>query len=554
MGDDVGWNDLSYHQKSLSHSPNLDALALDGVRLINHHSFKVCGPSRAAFHTGRLPWQMGYYDNSAAAVPWLSVDSNRMGVSLNFSLLPEVLSEHANYTAHAIGKWHLGHVTRDYTPTYRGYSSFLGYYDAMTEDYWAHTHSTGSGAPGGCRGPGLGGLWPALSNNSGQVLGHSADNGTYESVLFGDRAVEIIERHAAEESDRPLFLYVAFHNEHDPHQAPLDSVNDALTAGKVKSDTYKVTVAQIATMDAQIGRIVDAMNRTGMLSNSVISFSSDNGGPLDHANNWPRRGGKHGFYEGGVRTEAFVWGSDNVMAQAVRGTKYRGLMHLADWRATYAMGAAGLSRDQAMSDGGPFDAESVDQWSAIMSTGTTKDEFPRTELLHNIHSPLYYPGNCSIHAWSSRNCPAVITSGDLKLMLGFVGDPRRLELDEAVTSPVPFGQSGGRCGIDDGASNGTRCDAPGKGGKPAPKPGDPGGCLYGCLFNVTGDIGESENLINRSEYAEVVASMRAALDRAGVTAPAWFQAPETSKYSDAELGTALCDAAKRAGSVQPLDF
>merc|ERR1740117_1082823 len=63
MGDDVGWNDLSYHHKSLSHSPNLDKLATGGVRLRNHHAFKVCGPSRSAFHTGRLPWQMGYYDN-----------------------------------------------------------------------------------------------------------------------------------------------------------------------------------------------------------------------------------------------------------------------------------------------------------------------------------------------------------------------------------------------------------------------------------------------------------------------------------------------------------
>ena len=105
MADDVGWNDLSYKSKSLSHSPHLDALATGGVRLTNHHAFKVCAPSRCAFHTGRLPWQHGYYDNSGTAVsPWLHVDANRLGASRNFTLLPEVLGAAHNYTAHAIGK------------------------------------------------------------------------------------------------------------------------------------------------------------------------------------------------------------------------------------------------------------------------------------------------------------------------------------------------------------------------------------------------------------------------------------------------------------------
>eukprot|EP01045_Picozoa_sp_COSAG04_P022372 COSAG04_NODE_2518_length_3981_cov_5.854199_2_plen_115_part_00 len=65
MGDDVGWNDLGYHNELIA-SPWIDKLALGGVRLTNHHAFKVCAPSRSGFHTGRLPWQMGYYDNSGA--------------------------------------------------------------------------------------------------------------------------------------------------------------------------------------------------------------------------------------------------------------------------------------------------------------------------------------------------------------------------------------------------------------------------------------------------------------------------------------------------------
>lgn len=104
MADDVGWSDLSFHHTSLSHSPHLDELLESGVRLTNHHAFKVCAPSRSSFHTGRQAWQMGYYDNSGKAVPWLNLDDNRNGVSLNFTLLPEILRDKAGYTCHIIGK------------------------------------------------------------------------------------------------------------------------------------------------------------------------------------------------------------------------------------------------------------------------------------------------------------------------------------------------------------------------------------------------------------------------------------------------------------------
>lgn len=271
MADDVGWNDLGYHQGS-GVSPRIDALAMDGVRLTNHHAFKVCSPSRSAFHTGRLPWQMGMYDNSGSAVSdFIDVDSSKLVVPRNFSLLPQLLQK-KGYDCHAIGKWHLGASLAAYTPTFRGYSTFLGYYHAMTEDYWAHTHS----AADNCPGPGLGGLWPALANmTSGGAFDLSRDNGTYEATLFGDRAVSIIREHAATRAGRPLYLYLAFHNEHDPHQAPRAAIDRFERL--VRSDTYKVTAAMVQTMDEQVGRVVDALNSSGMLAHSVIGFSSDNG-------------------------------------------------------------------------------------------------------------------------------------------------------------------------------------------------------------------------------------------------------------------------------------
>lgn len=153
----------------------------------------------------------------------------------------------------------------------------------MTEDYWAHTHSVASGCSLGDHSRDLhdstaaGGLRPGL------------DNGTYEATLFGDRAVQVISAH--DPVAAPLYMYLAFHNEHDPHQAPRDALKDD-AVGRIKSDVYKVTAALIHTMDAQVGRVIDALNRTEMLPNTIIGFSSDNGGPLDHANNFPFRGGK----------------------------------------------------------------------------------------------------------------------------------------------------------------------------------------------------------------------------------------------------------------------
>ena len=411
----------------------------------------------------------------------------------------------------------------------------------MTKDYWAHTHA----AADSCPGPGLDGLWPALANTSAANFRLSADNGTYESTLFGDRAVRIIHDHAATRAGTPLFMYLAWHEEHDPHQASRDNI--ARFDGTVRSDTYKVTAAQIWTMDVQVGRVVDALNATGMLSNAVVSLSSDNGGPLDHANNWPHRGGKHTVYEGGIRTQAFVWASPALMPAAARGTKYGGLMHVADWRATYAEGVVGLTAAE-VDDGGAFAAESHNHWASIVGSAAP----PRTELIHTVHSPKYYPGNCTMQWWGGRNCAAVITIGDLKLIHGFAGDPRRKRLDEDTGgATVPFGLSGGRCGL---AGFDDRCDSPGNTtGKPKPEPDDPDGCLHGCLFNLTADGGESHNLYHDAAHADDVARLSARLEQAGAVAPPWSQAPELAHLTSDELNAQLCAAAKSAAGVVPID-
>ena len=164
------------------------------------------------------------------------------------------------------------------TPTYRGYETYLGYYSAMTADHWTHLNQAGGSAKT-CP------SFPDMCLSVGTNLSALRDNSTYESTIFGDRSVALIEAHDAAS---PFFLYLAFHNEHDPHQAPRGDIDKLESV--IRSDTYKVTAAQIATMDLQIGRVYTALQESKLLENAIISFSSDNGGPLDHANNWPHRG------------------------------------------------------------------------------------------------------------------------------------------------------------------------------------------------------------------------------------------------------------------------
>ena len=121
------------------------------------------------------------------------------------------------------------------TPTYRGYETYLGYYSAMTADHWTHLNQAGGSAKT-CP------SFPDMCLSNGTNLSALRDNSTYESTIFGDRSVALIEAH---DVASPFFLYLAFHNEHDPHQAPLASVQ---SFPRIKDDTYKVRAREATTI------------------------------------------------------------------------------------------------------------------------------------------------------------------------------------------------------------------------------------------------------------------------------------------------------------------
>ena len=134
-----------------------------------------------------------------------------------------------------------------------------------------------------------------------------------------------------------------------------------------------------------------------------MAFASDNGGPLDHTTNWPLRGGKHTFWDGGVRVVAFV--SGGLLPPARRGTAFAGLAHSSDWYATFVVGVAGGTLPAHT---GVVPPDSVDLWPALLH-GTPS---PRRSVVHQVENAHFSEGTVAAQL------------GDLKYMQGTIGDDR----------------------------------------------------------------------------------------------------------------------------------
>ncbi|XP_018496954.2 arylsulfatase B [Galendromus occidentalis] len=347
LADDMGWNDVSFTGSGQIPTPNLDALASAGVILQNHYVQPFCTPSRAALLTGMYPIHSGmqhYVIRSRE--PW--------GLPLDFKLLPQHLKD-LGYRTHLIGKWHLGQFKKEFLPTRRGFDSHLGYYNGYI-DYFTHNHTYKRDS--------------ALDFFKDEVPYHSEE---YATRLFTDRAEEIIRDH---DVDNPLFLYFAHLAVHratdrDPFQAPQETIDKFSYVGDRNRTTF---AAMLAELDVSVGRVVEALAKKGILDNTIILFSSDNGGqataPMENTGtNFPLRGQKRTLFEGGTRVPAFVW---SPLIRRPRRVFYD-MVHIVDWLPTIYSLAGGDPRNLGRIDG-------MNVWGAV-SDGMAS---PRTEILYNI--------------------------------------------------------------------------------------------------------------------------------------------------------------------------
>ena len=295
MADDLGNADLSYRGSDIK-TPNIDKLANEGVRLENFHGMPVCTPSRAALMTGRYPMRYGL--QTLVIFP-----NHTYGLPTDERTLPQALKD-AGYSTYMVGKWHLGHADKKYWPQNRGFDHFYG--NTVGEvDYFTHQRSGVTD-------------W----QRNGKFI---AEKGYYLN-LIGDEAVKLIEK---QDKNKPFFLYFASLAPHAPYQA--QKADEDRYASTIKDPTRRTYAAMITSLDDQIGRIVATLDKQGLRENTLIIFSSDNGGPRSAvvasgahspeeraasgvkqeslpASNGDLRGGKGSLHEGGVRVPTiFNW-------------------------------------------------------------------------------------------------------------------------------------------------------------------------------------------------------------------------------------------------------
>ncbi|XP_015113877.1 arylsulfatase B [Diachasma alloeum] len=349
MVDDMGWNDVGFHESNEIPTPNIDALAYNGIILNRHYVLPSCTPARAAFFTGLYPIRMGLQGDSLKG-------SDARGLPLNIRILPEYLRE-LGYSTRLVGKWHLGFPTPQFTPQHRGFDSFLGFYNDHISQYKYYYRD---------------GNMSGFDLQRGDGPAHDIRE-RYVTRVFTEEAIRIIERH---DPKSPLYLQI----NHLGFHAPLEPPHDGYFGGyRYQNFSYlhgerRKYAMMVSEIDTSLGSIVSALGDRALLNDSIIVFLTDNGAPTGGAegnagSNWPLRGGKYSLYEGGVRGVAAIWSPRlRRMAQVSNN-----LMHITDWLPTLYRAAGGNVRDLG-------DVDGIDYWDHF----SRDTEAPRQSLLINI--------------------------------------------------------------------------------------------------------------------------------------------------------------------------
>jgi len=269
VSDDQGYADSScYDHPKEVETPNIDRLADEGVRLTSGYaSAYVCAPTRAGLLTGRYQQRFGFYTAS----------DSRTGMPVSEVTLADLLKKQG-YATGVFGKWHLG-LEPEYRPLRRGFHEFYGFLGHGAHDYFKLEITT--------------------EHNSIYRNDKPINDTGYLTKNLAREAVSFIARHSKE----PFFLYLPFNAVHWPLQALQEHIA-RFNTGDPDRDIY---LAMLTCMDEAIGRVLDALKRTGADDNTLIVFFSDNGGAKkNHANNGILRDYKHTVYEGGIRVPFIV--------------------------------------------------------------------------------------------------------------------------------------------------------------------------------------------------------------------------------------------------------
>ena len=348
VADDLGWSDVGWHG-GFGKTPHMDRLVREGVELDRHYVQPVCTPTRAALLTGRYPGRFG---------PHAIAPSNRRALPPGTATLATVLRQ-AGYATFQVGKWHLG-SRPEWGPNHYGFEHSYGTLTGAA-DPWTHKYRRGPYEDTWHRD----GVRLDEDGNATELTAAEAVRRIREGAALADKAG----------GRKPWFLSVAFHAVHTPVDAP--EACKRLYAGvrfdadPVKHDSRLRLAAMVSQLDAKVGELVAALDGTGQRQDTLIVFTSDNGGieslknayvgdvpdsPLNSEND-PLRGQKNTLWEGGVRVCAFATWPGTLAPR-----KCPAVIHAADWFPTLA-GLLELAQGQSLGWDG------IDRWAAIAGSG-----------------------------------------------------------------------------------------------------------------------------------------------------------------------------------------
>jgi arylsulfatase A-like enzyme len=286
LADDLGYGDLSCYGRPDYRTPVVDAFAKQGIKFMSAYAAApVCTPTRCAYVTGRYPQRLAV----GLEEPLTLGSPPDTGLPPEHPTVASLLKANG-YDTSLVGKWHLGWKP-EFGPNRHGFDEFFGILSGAG-DYFTHRYA---GAPGRASADGVPDLWENLAPI--ERVGYLTD-------LLSDKAVDIIGR----PHPKPFFLSLQYTAPHSPWEGPEDAAIGHTSHGPgpmVEGGSRKIYASMMKSMDLGIGRVLKALERAKLERDTLVIFTSDNGGER-YSYNWPFSFQKMFLHEGGTRVPALV--------------------------------------------------------------------------------------------------------------------------------------------------------------------------------------------------------------------------------------------------------
>jgi arylsulfatase A-like enzyme len=325
--DDAGYNDFGFMGSKDLSTPNIDRLAETGTVFTQGYvSASVSGPSRAGLLTGRYQQRNGYECNL----------EDTLGLGLEEETFADIFKKNG-YTTYCIGKWHMG-ASVPYHPNNRGFDHFYGFISGSRSYFYNQRSDDQEG-----------------NEKALQYNGKYKAFSKYLTTELGDKAVEFI----ANQGDDPFMMYLSFNAVHTPMEATAEDME------RFRRHKRPKLAAMTYSVDQAIGKVIDQLEKSNQIENTLIFFLSDNGGAHNNSSsNFPLKGFKGNKFEGGFRVPFIV-----KYGNQFKG-KFDGIMSSLDMLPT-AMSFAGISLQSVKK---PLDGVDLTPYLSGEKKGNTHDK------------------------------------------------------------------------------------------------------------------------------------------------------------------------------------